>query len=58
MLVVRGRLARCKYGNDDGTAEVTWATRSNKPDAARIEEKAACYSKLFGAIGWRQDVRD
>ncbi|KZL05427.1 Beta-hexosaminidase [Pseudovibrio axinellae] len=41
-----------------GIAEVTWATRSNKPDAARIEEKAACFSKLFGAIGWHQDVRD
>ncbi|SDQ76441.1 family 20 glycosylhydrolase [Pseudovibrio sp. Tun.PSC04-5.I4] len=41
-----------------GISEVAWATRANKPNADRIEEKAACYGRLFSAIGWRQDARD
>ncbi len=41
-----------------GISEIGWAARDNKPDAALITDKAACYSKLFSAIGWRQDVRD
>ncbi|KZK94335.1 MULTISPECIES: family 20 glycosylhydrolase [unclassified Pseudovibrio] len=41
-----------------GISEIGWATRANKPDADEITQKAACYSKLFSAIGWRQDVRD
>ncbi|MFS8180202.1 beta-N-acetylhexosaminidase [Pseudovibrio denitrificans] len=41
-----------------GISEIGWATRANKPDAEQITQKAACYGKLFAAIGWRQDVRD
>ena len=41
-----------------GISEIGWATRANKPDAEQITQKAACYVKLFSAIGWRQDVRD